>query len=503
MNVAVVGGGWAGLAAAVELANKAHKVTVFEASATLGGRARSVAAPHLGITIDNGQHILLGAYSHTLALINALTGNAEQRLCRLPLTVQSADGSFRLKAGSLPAPWHLLWAVASAKGMGLQDRLRLARLCHNLKSSRQHVPDDWTVAQWLTMQRQSDAMVHKLWQPLCLAAMNTPIDQACARTFCRVLRDALCGTSMDTGAGMSAGNDTGYGTSNGIAAATNHDIAAASNLLIPRTGLSDLWLNHLPENIVVHCSQSVTRVVNNNNHWRINGQDFDATILACPPPAVARLLGPLQQGSLQQDGSTKKNQAKIAGISTDTNKGKGAGASKDTEKFLHSLDAFTYLPIATLTLQFASVWKLPFPMLMLTPHPERHHYGQWLFNLNGVASSGVATVDSANACCATVVISDARALLGLPRDDIANAIMEQVTSQTRHFGNMPKLSRYELIIEKRATFAATPQLHRPANKSPWPGLWLAGDWTDTGYPAVLEGAVRSGQNAARGLMGQA
>jgi uncharacterized protein with NAD-binding domain and iron-sulfur cluster len=480
MNVAIVGGGWAGLSAAVELAGKAHHVAVFEASAALGGRARSVVAPHLGMAIDNGQHILLGAYSHTLALMNTLTGNAEERLLRLPLTVQSADGGFRLKAGRLPAPWHLLWAIAGARGMGVRDRFRLAMLCRNLKNDRRQAPEDWTVSRWLIQQRQTDTLMNGLWRPLCLAAMNTPIDQACARTFVRVLRDALL------------------------------DAAPASNLLLPRTGLSDLWPNHLPDDIAVHCSHAVTRVAAENGSWRINGWDFDAVILACPPHAVARLLGPLVQGAPEPEeraGRANERAEKGRHAKKHEHEGKNGAKDEDKKEFLRTLDAFAYLPIATLTLRFATPWRLPCPMLMLAPDARRRHYGQWLFNLGGTVVGGTVVADTvatdtARACLATVVVSDARPLLGQPRDDIANAMIDQVKAQTRHMADMPALRGYELMTEKRATFAATPRLRRPGNESPWPGLWVAGDWTDTSYPAVLEGAVRSGQNAAIGLMRQ-
>src|SRR3546814_1792595 len=116
MTTAIGGGGGAGLSAAVALARSGEQPVVFEASDTLGGRARNVRSPRLGLQIDNGQHILLGAYTATLDLIETLTGGTESRLHRQPLSLLSADGSFRLKAGALPAPWPLLWAIVRARG---------------------------------------------------------------------------------------------------------------------------------------------------------------------------------------------------------------------------------------------------------------------------------------------------------------------------------------------------------------------------------------------------
>src|SRR3546814_13258285 len=99
---------------------------------------------------------------------------------------------------------------------------------------------------------------------------------------------------------------------------------------------------------------------------------------------------------------------------------------------------------------------------------------------------------SAQACRATVVVSDARALLQCARQDAIAGIIGQIREQTRRFATMPEILGHELIVEKRATFAATPGLKRPGNETPWAGIWTAGDWTDTGYPAVPEGAVRRG-----------
>jgi hydroxysqualene dehydroxylase len=123
VNVAVIGAGWAGLAAAVALKQSGAQVTVFEASGTPGGRARGVNDLQLG-TIDNGQHLMLGAYTESLALIKQLSPNRAEHelLLRLPLTLESADGSFRLRAPQLIAPFHLVWALSFARGLTISER---------------------------------------------------------------------------------------------------------------------------------------------------------------------------------------------------------------------------------------------------------------------------------------------------------------------------------------------------------------------------------------------
>ncbi|MGB3288824.1 MAG: FAD-dependent oxidoreductase, partial [Burkholderiaceae bacterium] len=95
-----------------------------------------------------------------------------------------------------------------------------------------------------------------------------------------------------------------------------------------------------------------------------------------------------------------------------------------------------------------------------------------------------------------IVVSDAGALAAQPRERVVEAAIQQIQEQTQRFGPMPAVTGHSLIVEKRATFAAVPGLARPRNKTPWRRVWTAGDWTDTGYPAVLEGAVRSGRKTA-------
>src|SRR5690625_1404831 len=124
MKVAVIGAGWAGLSAAVQIADAGHCVTVYESGHTLGGRARRVQSPQLGATIDNGQHIMLGAYTHSLALMARLGVDTEQALLRQALDIQSLDESFHLALPKLPKPWHLLVGRSEEPQVGEERRWR-------------------------------------------------------------------------------------------------------------------------------------------------------------------------------------------------------------------------------------------------------------------------------------------------------------------------------------------------------------------------------------------
>ena len=123
MKVAVIGGGWAGIAAAVELTAAGADTTLYEAGRVLGGRARSINIA--GRTLDNGQHILLGAYRETLALMRQVGANPETLFDRRPLQIIDNSG-FRLALPILPAPLNVAWGLLTATGVGLGEKLRTA-----------------------------------------------------------------------------------------------------------------------------------------------------------------------------------------------------------------------------------------------------------------------------------------------------------------------------------------------------------------------------------------
>jgi len=188
MRVAVIGGGWAGLAAAVELTVAGIDTTLFEAGRTLGGRARSVDLD--GRRLDNGQHILLGAYGETLALMRRVGANPDQLLDRQPLQVIDRSG-FRLTLPKLPAPFNVAWGLLAARGVGLGEKLKTAWWMDGIKRRHFQLEQDCTVATWLDAAGQTGALRRHLWEPLCLAALNTPAERASAQLFANVLRDSL------------------------------------------------------------------------------------------------------------------------------------------------------------------------------------------------------------------------------------------------------------------------------------------------------------------------
>jgi squalene-associated FAD-dependent desaturase len=191
MNVAVIGGGYAGMAAAVTLAERGVPVTVFEAARTLGGRARRV--EHRDTALDNGLHILIGAYSETLRLMRLVGADPERLLLRMPLTWRIHD-RFAFRAAVLPAPLHLLAGLMRARGAPLAERLSAARFVFRMRRRGYSLRRDMTVTTLLDEHRQGGYMTALFWRPLCLSALNTPPESASAQVFLNVLRDGLDGS---------------------------------------------------------------------------------------------------------------------------------------------------------------------------------------------------------------------------------------------------------------------------------------------------------------------
>jgi squalene-associated FAD-dependent desaturase len=262
MKVAVIGGGWAGLAAAVELTEKQVETTLFEAGRQLGGRARSLTSD--GRRLDNGQHILLGAYRETLALMRRVGVDPEQLLDRRCLQVIDNQG-FRLALPKLPAPLHLAWGLLGARGVGLREKVGTALWMARIKNRHFRLQHDMTVAEWLDQAGQTGTLRQHLWEPLCLAALNIPAARASAQLFANVLRDSLGSNQR-----------------------------AATDLLLPRVDLGQLLPQPAAAWLTAHgarlrLGQRVRQIDLGEQCVMVDGESFDHVILATAPQHALRL----------------------------------------------------------------------------------------------------------------------------------------------------------------------------------------------------------------------
>lgn len=417
-KVAIIGAGWAGLSAAVHLSGQTD-LTVFEAGREPGGRARRVALD--GQMLDNGQHILIGAYRSSLALMRRVGVNPEQALLRLPLTWHIHDG-MRMRCPALPAPWHLALALLGARGITLTEKWRMARALQVLQRKRWLVKPDISVADWLSASGQGGALRDGFWRPLVLSALNTPLEQASLATLAAVLADSLGSTRED------------------------------SDLLLPRCDLSELlarpaWDYLVASGAAMHAGRRVQQITADGDGVRVDGEYFDAAVVALAPYHVSALLP--DDLALQQ-----------------------------------VVAAQTFEPITTVYLHYLRTPRLPLTMCGL-----RGGTAHWLFDREALTGH-VGTI--------AAVISCSAELGDISQEDLIVRVAADIRRIDPAAGE-PQSAR--VVTEKRATFAA--YVGRPLPQWRLAGLrrgYLAGDWTHSAYPATLEGAVQSGESAARLLL---
>ena len=259
MKLAVVGGGWAGLAAAVRATEAGHAVTLLEMAAQLGGRARGVEVE--GLMLDNGQHILIGAYCRTLDLMRTVGTDVAVFIDRRPLELRYPDGrGLRMPPGP---PWLGFGrAVFGCKGWRTRDRMALIGAAARWALAGFRCAPELTVAE---LCRDLPPAVHELLiDPLCVAALNTPAAKASGAVLLQVLRDALFG---------------GRGS---------------ADLLLPRRSLGDLlpqpaaqWLQAAGTEL--RLGSRVAQLRRDGAGWRIDEEPFDGVILACTATEAARL----------------------------------------------------------------------------------------------------------------------------------------------------------------------------------------------------------------------
>jgi squalene-associated FAD-dependent desaturase len=419
LRVAVVGGGWAGLSAAVRARQNGHRLTLIEMAPQLGGRARST----IDGDLDNGQHILIGAYRETLALMQAVGVDLDQVLLRRRLVLCHADGrGLALPPG--PAAPAFAWAVVRCSAWRWRERMALLAQCARWAAAGFDCQPDRTVAELCGA--LPPAVRALLVDPLCVAALNTPATEASARVFLRVLRDGLFG---------------GRG---------------GCDLLLPRQPLHRLlpqpagvWLRR--QGVDVRTGHRVMALQRGDGGWQLDGQVYDAVVLACSASEAARLVRPLDPA------------------------------------WAATAAALSFEPIVTVYLQCPGV-SLPHAMLAL--NEDARSPAQFVFDHGALGGKPGRFA---------FVISGAAPWVETGLEATVQAVVDQARRELTALGwSSDRVGVEHAVAERRATFRCTPALSRPPMALA-PGLWVVGDYVAGPYPATLEGAVRSGLAAANAL----
>ena len=431
----IVGGGWAGIAAAVELSRHDIPVTLLESAKQLGGRARSVQLDDKHL--DNGQHLLLGAYESVLTLLRHIGVREADVLQRMPLSLhwyRPNTRSVTFNTPRLPAPLHLLWALLTVKGLNLSERRAALRFCRALQASNFSLDEDCSVQALLQQHRQPPAVVQTLWEPLCLGALNTHLHEASAQIFVRTLGDSFRHTRRD------------------------------SDLLLTRKNLGAILPEPAMDFIELHnghvrLGQRVTGlgITVNEGGQRIEAVNVGEqrlaarqVILATPPNITLGLIQPHQ-------------------------------ALHSIYSQLQSLDT---RPICTVYLQYPSHIRIGRWM-----HGAVNSLSQWVFDRSLYGQHGLMAV----------VISGDGAHMTWDNDTLCDAVEEELAAQFPRWP--APLSRHVIREKRATFASTVDVNRiRPAAVTPVTGLWLAGDYTDTRLPATLEGAVRSGVQCAQQVL---
>lgn len=448
-KVAIIGGGVAGLTAAATLAERGFSVMLFEASSQLGGRARTVVVENNNLMhlLDNGQHILLGAYRETLALLQKIGVQEDSSFMRLPLQVNMQSASVKLasktnmrsvfllkSAHYLPAPLNLLLGFLTCKGLNFSERFKAIQMMRMLKKTHYKIINDIPLKDYLAQHKQTERLVTMLWEPLCLAALNTPLESASTRVFLNILHDSF---------------------------ASNKN---ASDFLLPLSDLSKILsqplarfiqakhgtikLNQRIRSITEHSGADKTGFTLETSATKF---EFSHVIVAVSSARVSALLASLPK-------------------------------LKNT---LSHTEQYTFEPIYTVYLQYSLDTKLPHVMSGLTDS-----LGQWVFDRGQLCGQDGLIA---------VIISTKGRHQKITQDELALRIARELHVVYPH---LQKPLWHKVIAEKRATFSCDANLYRPTNKTAQTNLFLAGDYTYADYPATIEGAVRSGLACATLIMNQ-
>jgi hydroxysqualene dehydroxylase len=449
MHVVVIGGGFAGLSAATALAEAGARVTVLEARPALGGRASAFTDPVTGERVDNGQHIVIGGYHETFKFLRRIGADANVRLQkRLAVQIVDASGnSSRLVCPSWPAPLHLLAGVVSWSALDWRDRRAALRIGPALfrrqaapsqnRASARFDAGTPTVRQWLESIGQTPRLIELLWQPLAVAALNESIDAASASPFREVLRRMFGTSSRDSALGFPT-------------VALDDWYAQPARSFIERRGGE--VCTGTPAVLQADGASSSPRVdIASGSRAGVARDQLrpDAAICAVPWYALPALFpSPPPELAGVVDAAARTASSSIVTVNLWLDR-------------RVTRDAFVGLPGRTM---------------------------QWVFDKSALFEGDSSHLSLVSSAAGDVVPASNAELTELAMRELREALPE---------ARGASLLRAVVVRERRATFSVAPgQPARPGTRTPLRGVFLAGDWIDTGLPATIESAVMSGHWAA-------
>lgn len=436
-TVAVVGGGLAGLAAGCALADAGYLIELFERRPFVGGRASSYELPGTGEVVDNCQHVLLGCCTNLVDLYYRIGVEHQIRWYDAITFILPGGKQSTLKPGKLPAPFHATASFLKSSVLGISDKLAISRALLALIPS---LPSDdgESFQTWLERHGQTKRAIDRFWAPVLVSALNEELDRVSVKYGAFVFRESFL---KSPAAGLM-----------GVPAVPLSELYGAAAAFIEARGGK------------VHLRASVDSIRAEADAMSlcIGGDEVtaDYAVLAAPFNSIDKILP----------------------------------QSADMEQLRSDAARFESSPITGIHLWFdREITPLEHAVLL-----ERTI--QWMFHKSKILATKRESAQKGSYL--ELVVSSSKTLVDKPRQDIIDLAvreLEEFFPAVRE----AQLTKATVVKEVHATFSPAPgsDAFRPMHATPWPRLFLAGDWTATGWPATMEGAVRSGYGAAEALNG--
>jgi squalene-associated FAD-dependent desaturase len=442
-TVAIAGGGLAGLSAGCALAEAGYRVTLFERRPYLGGRASSYQHPGTGEIVDNCQHVLLGCCTNLLDFYRRAGVQDKIRWYEKLTFLEPGGRASVIAPSALPAPLHTALAFLQADCLSFRDKMAISRAMAALAPS---TPPDLgeSFLDWLKRHGQTEQAIERFWKTILVSALNEDLDQVSVPYAAQVVRESFLKS------------------------------AAAGRMGIPTVPLTDLYsqtgdyIRARGGEIQFRAGVESFRAENYEVNVTTNGQErkFDYLVLALPFDVLGRIL-------------------------PDTPSATPLAAA---------LGQFSTSPITGIHLWFdRQISDLDHAVLLDRTIQWMFHKSRLIESRNNAAREN-GPRDNGSGSYVELVVSCSRSLVEKSKAEIVEMAMKEAEE---FFPDAceAKLLKSTVIKEVHATYSPRPGIdqYRPKPVTEWPRVFLAGDWTATGWPATMEGAVRSGYLAADAL----